>query len=71
LTYEHSWKDEALNWTLITILEEDLVIKQRLFPTPRGNTTTSQGRSKPKTEYQWMLLKALFKTHVKYKEVFG
>jgi len=70
LIYEPSWKDEALNWSLITILEEDLIIKQGLFPTPGGNTTTLQGGSKPKTKYQWMLVKMLFEPHAKYKEAF-
>lgn len=66
-----SWKDETLNWSLITILEEDIVIKEGLFPTPGKNVTVSQGGSKPKTEYQWMLAKALFEEHDKYKEAFS
>jgi len=63
-----SWKDECLNWSLIMILDEDVIIKEGLFPTPGRNTTVSQGGSKPKTEYQWMLAKALFEQHIKYKE---
>ena len=30
-----------------------------------------QGRSKPKTDYQWMLAQRLFKNHEKYKDVFA
>ena len=60
-----------MNWSLITLLEEDIIIKEGLFPTPGKNITVSQGGSKPKTEYQWMLAKALFEQHDKYKEAFA
>ncbi|KAF8815098.1 hypothetical protein BYT27DRAFT_7080741, partial [Phlegmacium glaucopus] len=66
-----SWKDIDLNWSLITILEEHQAIKQGLFPVPRANVSVSQGGSKPKTDYQWMLAQKLFENHEKYKDVFA
>ncbi|KAF8224449.1 hypothetical protein L208DRAFT_1109004, partial [Tricholoma matsutake] len=64
-----SWKDVDLNWSLITILEEHQAIRQGLFPVPGANVTISQGGSKPKTDYQWMLAQKLFENHEKYKDV--
>ena len=66
-----SWKDHDLNWSLIAILEEDQVIRQGLFPVPGANISVSQGGSKPKTDYQWMLAQKLFENHEKYKDVFA
>ena len=71
LTYVISWKDVSLNWKLITALEEDTVIRQGLFPIPGANISVSQGGSKPKTDYQWMLAKKVFEDHAKYKDVFA
>jgi hypothetical protein len=73
LTYEAtSWKDLDLNWALVTVLEEDSVIRQGLFPAavPGGNNSVAQGGSKPKTKYQWALAKKLFEDHEKYKAAF-
>ncbi|KAF8232600.1 hypothetical protein L208DRAFT_1271109, partial [Tricholoma matsutake] len=66
-----SWKDIDLNWSLITILEEDQAIRQGLFPVPGVNISVLQGRSKPKTDYQWMVAQRLFENHEKYKDVFA
>ena len=65
-----SWKDIDLNWSLITILEENETIRQGLFPVPRASIPVSQG-GKPKTDYQWMLAQKLFENHVKYKDIFA
>ena len=65
-----SWKDIDLNWSLITILEEDQIIRQGLFPVPGAIIPVSQG-GKPKTDYQWMLAQKLFENHVKYKDIFA
>ncbi|KIL54793.1 hypothetical protein M378DRAFT_182413 [Amanita muscaria Koide BX008] len=65
------WKDNDLNWSLITILEEDQAIRQGLFPVPGANISVSQGGSKPKTDYQWMLAQRLFESHDKYKDAFA
>ncbi|KAF8233324.1 hypothetical protein L208DRAFT_1267270, partial [Tricholoma matsutake] len=64
-----SWKDIDLNWSLITILEEDQAIRQGLFPVPGANISVSEGGSKPKTDYQWMLAQSSFENHEKYKDV--
>jgi F0F1-type ATP synthase alpha subunit len=71
LTDHISWKDVDLNWTLISILEEDEVIRQGLFPVPGANISVSQGGSKPKTDYQWMLAQRLFENHEKYRDMFA
>ena len=39
-----SWKDIDLNWSLITILEEDETIRQGLFPVPGASKHTSLTR---------------------------
>jgi hypothetical protein len=65
-----SWKDVDLNWSLITILEENQTVRQGLFPVPGATILVSQG-GKPKTDYQWMLAQRLFENHVKYKDIFA
>ncbi len=60
-----------MNWALISMLEDNPVIKQGLFPLPGGNTSVSQGGSKPKIEYQYELARALFEDHEIYKDVFA
>jgi nitrate reductase assembly molybdenum cofactor insertion protein NarJ len=35
------------------------------------NISVSQGGSKPKTDYQWMLAQRLSENHEKYKDVFA
>ena len=60
-----------MNWALITAIEEDLVIRQGLFPLPGKNTTVIQGGSKPKTDYQWALAEKIFGDHEKYRDVFS
>jgi len=59
-----------LNWSLIAAIEDNSVIKQGLFPLPSETKSVKKG-GKLKTEYQWVLVMVLFKTHVKYKEVFA
>ena len=71
MTWICSWKDEDLNFFLISAIEKDEKIKQSLFLLPGANKSLVKEGSKPKTEYQWKLLRKIFKKHKKYKDVFA
>lgn len=70
LTFCYSWSIIELSESLITLVTDDRVIKQALFPSPGSNTSSSKGGVKPKMEYHWILAKLLFTDHEKYGKAF-
>jgi hypothetical protein len=66
-----SWKDEALTWSLIDVIEEDPIIKDGLFPPVGAHTSTQKGGGKPKMEFQYKVAKKIFANHVIYGEAFN
>ena len=67
----YSWKDEALTWSLIDMIEEDPIIKDSLFPPVGAHTSTQKGGGKPKMEFQYKVSENIFTNHVVYGEAFN
>ncbi|THU86875.1 hypothetical protein K435DRAFT_804763 [Dendrothele bispora CBS 962.96] len=68
------WDDDLID-SMVSAITDDSVIKQGLFPSPgtvvydkHGNQIKSN--SKPKSEYHWLLAKAIFENHSKYGDSF-
>lgn len=56
---------------LITHIEENLNIKESLFPSPGGNASTQNGGGKTKTESHLALAVLMFKHCKKYGKAFS
>jgi len=61
-----SWKDVALSEALISVITNDSMIKQALFPSPGLNVSGSKGGGKPKMDFHWQLCQILFTDHETY-----
>jgi len=62
-----SWKDVALSEALISVITNNLMIKQALFPSPGSNVSGSKGGGKPKMDFHWQLCQILFTDHETYR----
>ncbi|KIM72023.1 hypothetical protein PILCRDRAFT_16506 [Piloderma croceum F 1598] len=60
------WKDVALSKALISVITNNPMIKQALFPSPGLNVLGSKGGGKPKTDFHWQLCQILFTNHETY-----
>ncbi|KAF8073402.1 hypothetical protein FPV67DRAFT_1666168 [Lyophyllum atratum] len=63
------WKDDDLNWALLTAITDSPEIKQGLFPSP-GNDTR-HGKGKRKTDHQFALATVIFSQHPRYHAAFA
>ncbi|KJA17756.1 hypothetical protein HYPSUDRAFT_205980 [Hypholoma sublateritium FD-334 SS-4] len=60
-----------LTWKLVNSIMDDGVIKQGLFPAPKGNQSISKGGSKSKTDHYWALAEHIFTGDPTYGGVFS
>ncbi len=65
-----SW-DQDLTWTLVSALEDDKDIREKLFPPIGSNPSTQDGGGKPKTDFQYALAVAVFADHPIYGSMFA